>query len=65
MNLYLSLKGHQDVAIVIDKNGNIRGTFDATSESECNRLRAKVLECLAEKAPSDMVATGKANGKSS
>jgi cytochrome oxidase Cu insertion factor (SCO1/SenC/PrrC family) len=65
MNLYLSLKGHQDVAIVFDKNGKMRGTFDATSESQCNRLRARLLECLAEKGPSDMVASGPANGKSS
>lgn len=65
MDVLLSLKGHQDFAIVIDKTGKRRGVFDATSESQCNRLRAKLLECLAEKAPSDMVATGKANGKSS
>jgi cytochrome oxidase Cu insertion factor (SCO1/SenC/PrrC family) len=65
MNVYLSLKGHKDVAIVMDKQGRIRGVFDPTSESQCNRLRARLLECLAEKPPSDMVATGKANGKSS
>jgi cytochrome oxidase Cu insertion factor (SCO1/SenC/PrrC family) len=65
MNLYLSLKGHQDVAIVIDKAGKIRGTFDATSESQCTRLKDKLLECMAEKAPNDLVTTGKANGKSS
>jgi cytochrome oxidase Cu insertion factor (SCO1/SenC/PrrC family) len=65
MKLFLSLKGHQDVAIVIDKTGNIRGTFDATSESQCNRLRSCLLECLAEKAPSEMVANGRTNGKSS
>jgi cytochrome oxidase Cu insertion factor (SCO1/SenC/PrrC family) len=65
MDLYLSLKGHQDVAIVIDKNGKMRGTFDGTSESQCNRLRARLLECLAEKPATDMVAAGKANGKSS
>lgn len=65
MKLYLSLKGHQDVAIVIDKAGKIQGTFDATSESQCTRLKDKLLECLAEKAPNDLVTTGKANGKSS
>ena len=65
MDVYLSLKGHQDVAIVIDKKGKIRGMFDATSESQCNRLKAKLLECLAEKPPNDLVATGPANGKSS
>jgi cytochrome oxidase Cu insertion factor (SCO1/SenC/PrrC family) len=65
MDLFLSLKGHQDVAIVIDKTGKRRGMFDATSESQCNRLKAKLLECLAEKVPSERVATGPANGKSS
>lgn len=65
MGLYLSLKGHQDVAIVFDKAGKMRGTFDATSESQCNRLKARLLECLAEKAPNDLVTTEKASGKSS
>jgi cytochrome oxidase Cu insertion factor (SCO1/SenC/PrrC family) len=65
MDLFLSLKGHQDVAIVIDKTGKRRGMFDATSESQCNRLKAKLLECLAEKAPSERVAIGPASGKSS
>jgi cytochrome oxidase Cu insertion factor (SCO1/SenC/PrrC family) len=65
MDLYLSLKGHQDVAIVVDKTGKRRGMFDATSESQCNRLKAKLLECLAEKPPSDLVTNGPTNGKSS
>jgi cytochrome oxidase Cu insertion factor (SCO1/SenC/PrrC family) len=65
MGVYLSLKGHQDFAIVMDKQGKIRGVFDATSESQCHRLHDKLLECLAEKAPSDLVKTGTANGKSS
>jgi cytochrome oxidase Cu insertion factor (SCO1/SenC/PrrC family) len=65
MGLYLSLKGHQDIAIVIDKTGKIRGVFDATSESQCTRLKDKLLECMAEKAPNDLVTTGKASGKSS
>jgi cytochrome oxidase Cu insertion factor (SCO1/SenC/PrrC family) len=65
MGVFLSLKGHQDFAIVIDKKGKIRGVFDATSESQCNRLRAKLLECLAEKASADLVTNGPANGKPS
>jgi hypothetical protein len=28
--------------------------FDVTSESQCNRLKAKLLECLAEKPPNDL-----------
>ena len=65
MGLYLSLKGHQDVAIVIDKTAKVRGMFDATSESQCTRLKDKLLECLAEKAPNDLVTTEKAGKKSS
>ncbi len=65
MGVYLSLKGHQDFAIVFDKNGKMRGVFDATSESQCHRLHDKLLECLAEKPPRDLVTTGTANGKSS
>lgn len=48
MNLLLSRKGHQDYAMVIDKSGNIRATYDATSTSDCQRLHAKLVECLAE-----------------
>jgi protein SCO1/2 len=65
MGVYLSLKGHQDFGIVIDKKGKIRGVFDATSESQCHRLHDKLLECLAEKPPNDLVTTDTANGKSS
>ena len=65
MNVDLSLRGHKDVAIVMDRQGKMRGVFDPTSESQCNRLRARLLECLTEKPPSDMAATGKVNGKSS
>jgi cytochrome oxidase Cu insertion factor (SCO1/SenC/PrrC family) len=57
MQVYLSLKGHQDRAIVIDKQGKIRGNFDATSEVECKRLKSLLLTCLDEKAPQDL-ATG-------
>jgi protein SCO1/2 len=66
MNLYLSLKGHQDFAIIIDKQGKMRSVIDdATSESQCIRLKNMLLECLAEKPPNDLVKTGTANGKSS
>ncbi len=60
MKVFLSLKGHQDDAIVIDKAGNIRGMYDATSEIQCKRMHAKLLECLEEKAPHDFAA-GDAN----
>jgi cytochrome oxidase Cu insertion factor (SCO1/SenC/PrrC family) len=51
MKIFLSLKGHQDVAIVIDKQGKIRGMFDATSQSQCQRMQTLLVECLNEKAP--------------
>ena len=54
MNVFLSLKGHQDYAIVIDKNGDIRGTFDGTSEIQCNRMHTLLLKLLDEKPKSDL-----------
>jgi cytochrome oxidase Cu insertion factor (SCO1/SenC/PrrC family) len=51
MKIFLSLKGHQDVAIVIDKQGKIRGMFDATSQSQCQRMHSLLDECLKEKTP--------------
>jgi protein SCO1/2 len=57
MNVALERKGHQDHAIVIDKTGKIRGWYDATSKSQCERLHAKLLECMAEEPPRDLAAT--------
>jgi cytochrome oxidase Cu insertion factor (SCO1/SenC/PrrC family) len=54
MNLALYRKGHQDYAIVVDKTGKIRGTYDATSKSQCERLYEKLLECEAEQPPHDL-----------
>lgn len=51
MNVALMRKGHQDFAVVVDKTGKIRGMYDATSKSQCERLHAKLLECLAEEPP--------------
>jgi cytochrome oxidase Cu insertion factor (SCO1/SenC/PrrC family) len=51
MNLFLSRKGHQDYAIVFDKEGKLRAMYNATSTRECELLRAKLLECLKEDAP--------------
>jgi cytochrome oxidase Cu insertion factor (SCO1/SenC/PrrC family) len=50
MNLFLSRKTHQDHAIVIDKTGTIRGTFDATSRNDCQRL-VTMLQKLVEEDP--------------
>lgn len=65
MGVYLSMKGHQDFAIVIDKQGNIRGMFDGTSESQCKRLKNVLLECMAEKPPDEKVAVEATKEKSS
>ncbi len=65
MSVHLSYKGHQDHLVVIDKAGKVRGYFDGTSTEECKQMHGLLLKCLAEKAPSDLVTTGPANGKSS
>ncbi|MFO0788649.1 MAG: SCO family protein [Pirellulales bacterium] len=65
MKIYLSLKGHQDYAIVIDKQGKIRGVFDGTSESQCKRLENLLIECLNEKPPQDLAAGPAEKEKSS
>ncbi len=57
MNVALTRKGHQDYAIVVDKTGKIRGMYDATSKSQCQRLHERLLECLAEESPNDLAAT--------
>jgi cytochrome oxidase Cu insertion factor (SCO1/SenC/PrrC family) len=56
MKVYLNRKGHSDHAIVMDKAGNMRGYYDATSKSESRQLRDKLLECLAEDAPQETAA---------
>ena len=57
MNVFLSRKGHQDYAIVIDKTGKIRGMFDATSNSRLRANAQKLLvKCLAEEPPTTIAA---------
>jgi protein SCO1/2 len=56
MKLALAQKMHADHAVVIDKKGVIRGLFDATSRYECDRMRALLVECLAEAPPENKVA---------
>jgi cytochrome oxidase Cu insertion factor (SCO1/SenC/PrrC family) len=65
MKLYLSLKGHQDEVVVIDKQGKIRGIFDGTSESQCKRIQSLLVECLAEKPPHELAAEAATKEKSS
>jgi protein SCO1 len=57
MNIALERKGHQDYAIVVDKTGKIRGMYDGTSKSQCERLHARLMECLAEEPPTDLAAS--------
>jgi cytochrome oxidase Cu insertion factor (SCO1/SenC/PrrC family) len=64
MKLPLSLKGHRDDVVVIDKQGKLRGMFDGTSQVECQRMKNLLLECLAEK-PHDIAARGTMKVKSS
>lgn len=65
MNLALERKGHQDYAIVFDKAGKLRGIYDATSKSQCERLHARLLECMAEEPPSRELAATSAEKTSS
>lgn len=54
MKLDVFLKGHRDDAVVIDKQGKIRGYFNATSKRECKALRDLLVELLEEPAPNDV-----------
>jgi cytochrome oxidase Cu insertion factor (SCO1/SenC/PrrC family) len=65
MNLFLGYKTHQDRVVVFDKAGKIRGMFDATSKSDCQRLHTLLIECLNEAPPKKVAATGTAEKKSS
>ena len=58
MDLYLSRQGHQDYAVVIDKSGKVRGMYDATSKSDCQRLFKKLVECVEEDEPQTVAAAG-------
>lgn len=53
MKVRLARRGHQDDAIVIDRSGKIRGTFDLMNEGHRRRLRAKLMECLSETSSED------------
>ncbi len=48
MKVFLSRQGHQNYAIVIDKAGNIRGMFDGTSTSDCERMKSVLVKLEAE-----------------
>lgn len=44
----VSLKGHNDYAVIIDKQGEIAGMFNALSTQECKRGVKMIEKCLAE-----------------
>ncbi|QDT00176.1 SCO family protein [Adhaeretor mobilis] len=48
MKMPVSYKGHRDDAVVIDKNGQIAGIYNATSTAETKRMQVKLKELLAE-----------------
>lgn len=51
MNLYLGRQTHSNHAIVIDKAGKIRGTFDGTSTRDCEEMKKLLVQLEAEPAP--------------
>jgi cytochrome oxidase Cu insertion factor (SCO1/SenC/PrrC family) len=65
MKVHMTYKDHQDYAVVIDKTGKIRGMFDATSETQCVRMKKLLLECLAEEPPQEPAVKDATKEKSS
>ena len=57
MNLDVYRQGHKNYAVVLDKTGKIRGMFDGTSKADCERLYARLVECLDETAPNGLAAS--------
>jgi protein SCO1/2 len=57
MGIGLFRQGHQDYAVVFDKAGKIRGMFDAASRSECNHMRAKLMELQQEDLPESVASS--------
>ncbi len=48
MNVEISWRGHKDYAVVIDREGKIRGMYDAYRLSQLEKLRVLLLRCLEE-----------------
>jgi cytochrome oxidase Cu insertion factor (SCO1/SenC/PrrC family) len=44
----VSLKGHNDYAVIIDKRGEIAGMFNSLSTADCKRGVEIIKKCLAE-----------------
>jgi protein SCO1/2 len=51
LKVSVSWRDHQDYAVVIDREGNIRGMFDAGRTSQLEKLRVLLLTCLEEETP--------------
>ena len=51
MNVDVSWRGHKDYAVVIDKQGKIRGMYDAYRTSSIDKLRVLLLKCLEDEGP--------------
>ena len=51
LKLPVLYKDHNDFVAVIDRQGKIRGHYNALSTREGEKLRLKLLEVLAEPAP--------------
>ena len=60
--LEVSWKGHKDYAVVVDRQGKVRGMYDATSINQSQKLRVLLLECLAEKPTQSEATTDLAAG---
>ena len=56
LKLPVTWKGHNEMAVVIDKAGKLRGMYDATRTSQSEKLRQLLVECLAEEPPSETAA---------
>ncbi len=48
MKLPITYKGHNEVAVVIDQQGKVRGMYDVTSRSQSVKLEALLKQCLAD-----------------
>ena len=51
MNVDISWRGHKDYAVVIDREGKIRGMYDVYRLSQLEKLRVLILRCLEEDGP--------------
>jgi protein SCO1/2 len=61
----VSLKGHNDYAVIVDKHGEIAGMFNALSTKECERGVEMVKKCLAQQyKPSDATSVSERAGSS-